>query len=62
MRAFVKCRQPSKRIPEVCGNMSKKEEKDLIFTKNLSNARDRDENFTKFAINYKTISSNSLES
>lgn len=35
--------------------MSKKEEKDLMSIKNLANARDKDKNFTKFAINYKTL-------
>lgn len=55
MRAFVKCRQPSKRIPEVCGICQRRKKKDLIFTRNLLNARDKDKNFIKFATNYKTF-------
>lgn len=36
--------------------------KDLMFTKNLSNARDKDTNLTKFGINYKSFISDWADS
>lgn len=51
MRAFVKCRQTSRAFLKYVGYVKK----DVMFTKNLSNARDKDQNFTKFALSYKTF-------